>query len=126
MRVFKNKWFNHWASREGISDDVLFGAAKEIIIGNVEANLGGYLFKKRLPRQGKGKSGGYRVIVGFKKQNNDRIIYLYGFSKSQAATISKKEEAALKIVSSEFVAYSDEQISRLIQQQYIMEVLSNE
>jgi hypothetical protein len=29
MRIFKNKWFNHWASKEGISDAVLFNAAEE-------------------------------------------------------------------------------------------------
>ncbi len=48
MRVFKNKWFNHWARREGIADFALFQAAEEIAAGKVEANLGGCLFKKRL------------------------------------------------------------------------------
>jgi hypothetical protein len=66
MRVFKNKWFNHWARREGIADVALFQAAEEIVGGKVEANLGGCLFKKRLPRAGAGKRGGYRVLVGYK------------------------------------------------------------
>jgi hypothetical protein len=48
MRVFKNKWFNHWARKEDISDAVLLDAAEEIAAGKVEAALGGCLFKKRL------------------------------------------------------------------------------
>ena len=51
MRVFKNKWFNHWARIEGVVDFALFQAAEEIAAGKVEANLGGCLFKKRMPRQ---------------------------------------------------------------------------
>ncbi|MCW8814624.1 MAG: type II toxin-antitoxin system RelE/ParE family toxin, partial [Chlorobium sp.] len=46
MRVFKNKWFHRWARREKISDALLLKAAEEIVAGQVEADLGGYLFKK--------------------------------------------------------------------------------
>ena len=77
MRVFKNKWFNHWARRERVSDFALFQAAEEIAAGKVEANLGGCLFKKRMPRAGAGKRGGYRVLVGYKRPNAERIIFLH-------------------------------------------------
>jgi len=50
MRVFKNKWFNRWARNEGITDTSLCTAANEMTSGNVEADLGGYLFKKRVAR----------------------------------------------------------------------------
>jgi len=63
VRVFKNKWFNRWARGEDVSDSVLFKAAEEILSGKVEADLGGYLFKKRLAQAGRGKRGGYRTIV---------------------------------------------------------------
>jgi hypothetical protein len=98
VRVFKNKWFNAWAHREGISDSVLLDAAKEVVVGRVEANLGGCLFKKRLPRAGGGKRGGYRVIVGYKKPGEERIVFLYAFAKSEKANISAKEEAVLSLV----------------------------
>ncbi|MBF0394727.1 MAG: type II toxin-antitoxin system RelE/ParE family toxin [Alphaproteobacteria bacterium] len=59
MRVFKNQWFNRWARRgEGISDAGLCAAAADVVDGNVEADLGGYLFKKRVARARGGKSGG--------------------------------------------------------------------
>jgi hypothetical protein len=95
MRVFKNKWFNRWARDEKISDAALRKAAEEIVSGKVEADLGGGLFKKRMAKAGTGKSGGYRTIVGYKKPNSERIIFLYAFSKNERANISDKEEAAL-------------------------------
>jgi hypothetical protein len=67
MRVFKNKWFSHWAGKEGISDTALLNAAAEVASGKVAADLGGCLFKKRLPRAGTGKRGGCRVVCGIQK-----------------------------------------------------------
>ncbi len=122
MRVFKNKWFNHWARHEGIPDVVLRKAAKEIAEGNVEADLGGCLFKKRLPRIGAGKRGGYRVLVGYKRPNAERIIFLYAFAKSDKANISEKEEAALSLVAESFVASVDEHVSTLLATNLLWEV----
>ena len=51
MRVFKNKWFHRWASREKISDALLLQAAEEIVKGQVEADLGGCLFIGELMNQ---------------------------------------------------------------------------
>jgi hypothetical protein len=48
MRVFKNKWFARWARAEDVQDSVLMHAAAEIVAGQVETDLGGGLFKKRL------------------------------------------------------------------------------
>jgi hypothetical protein len=124
MRVFKNKWFNHWARKEDIADDVLLDAAREIAAGKVDADLGGCLFKKRLPGTGGGKRGGYRVIVGYRKPNTKRIIFLYAFAKSDKANISAKEEAALSIVAEAFVAMADKQLEELLAAGSIWEVQS--
>ena len=126
MRVFKNKWFNHWAHREGISDGVLRKAAEEIAEGKVEADLGGCLFKKRLPRIGAGKRGGYRVLVGYKKPNSERIIFLYAFAKSDKANISDKEKAALSLVVESFVLSTDEHVLTLLDTNLIWEVKCND
>jgi hypothetical protein len=126
MRVFKNKWFNHWARREGVADVALFHAAEEIAAGKVEANLGGCLFKKRMPRAGAGKRGGYRVLVGYKRPNADRIIFLYAFAKSEKDTISDREEVALSIVADSFVSSSEEHVAELLDANLIWEVSSYE
>jgi hypothetical protein len=122
VRVFKNKWFNRWARSEDISDSVLFNAATEIIDGKFEADLGGYLFKKRLARAGSGKRGGYRTIVGYRKPNSERIIFLYGFAKNEKTNISDKEEAALNLVAEAFISATDRQINELLSEGSIWEV----
>jgi len=85
VRIFKNKWFKRWARKENVSDDVLVEATKEMETGKVEADLGGFLFKKRLAKSGSGKSGGYRVLVGYKK--GSRTVFLYAFAKNQKSKI---------------------------------------
>lgn len=120
MRIFKNKWFNNWTRKEKISDDVLIEATKEIEADKVEANLGGFLFKKRLSKLGSGKSGGYRVLVAYKKEN--RVVFLYAFAKNQRSNISDKETAALKLVSKGLMAATEKQLKTLIKEGSIWEV----
>lgn len=122
MRVFKNKWFNHWAGKEGISDADLLNAVKEIVLGKVDADLGGCLFKKRLPRIGAGKRGGYRVVVGYKRPNTERIVFLYAFAKNNKTNISAKEEAALSLAAQSFVATTDNHVQELLATGSIWEV----
>src|SRR5665647_2504692 len=110
MRVFKNKWFNRWARGEDIQDSALYNAAVEIVAGRYDADLGGCLFKKRLARTGGGKRGGYRTIVGYKKPNSERIIFLYAFAKSDKANISGREETALSLSAESFLSASDRQV----------------
>lgn len=126
MKVFKNKWFNHWAGKEGISDAVLLNAAEEIALGKVDADLGGCLFKKRLPRAGEGKRGGYRVVVGYKRPNTERIIFLYSFAKNDKTNISAKEEAALSLAAQSFVSTTDSHVQELVAAGSIWEVQHHE
>ncbi len=126
VRVFKNKWFNRWARGEDISDASLHDAAMEIVAGQVEADLGGYLFKKRVARAGAGKSGGYRTIVGYRKGNSDRLIFLYAFPKSAKANISSKEEAALSLAAEGFLTATEEQVSALLANGAIWELKRDE
>ncbi len=69
--------------------------AAEIVAGQVEADLGGCLFKKRLTGEGRGKRGGYRVLIGYKKPNAERIVFLYAFAKNAGANISDKDKGSL-------------------------------
>ena len=111
MRVFKGKRFSRWAADEAISDTDLWKAAEEAFAGQVEADLGGYLFKKRIARSGGGKSGGYRTILGFRKSNSERIFFLYGFPKNARANITARERDALSINAAALVLSSDKTIA---------------
>lgn len=126
MRVFKNKWFTRWADGESIPDSVLWVAASDVVAGRVDADLGGRLFKKRLARAGQGKSGGYRTIIGYRKANSDRVVFLYAFAKNAKGNISDKEEAALSLAAESFVNTTDSQISQMLLEGLIREVISHE
>lgn len=113
MRVFKGKLFGRWATTESISDVDLCQAAVEAFAGQVDADLGGYLFKQRIARRDGGKSGGYRTILGFRKSDSSRIFFLYGFPKNARANITAKERAALSATAASLIGASDEQIEAL-------------
>jgi hypothetical protein len=113
MRVFNGKRFHRWAADEGISESDLWNAAVEAFAGQMEADLGGYLFKKRIGRKGSGKSGGYRTILGFRKANSDRIFFLFGFPKNARANISSREQLALSADAASLTGLTDEQIDKL-------------
>lgn len=110
MRIFKNKAFHRWAKENLLSDKKLQEAVQEINDGLYEANLGGNVFKKRIALEGRGKRGGSRTIVAFRTDKHS--FFIYGFAKNIRATISDKEEAALKELAKIYFGYSDEQLAK--------------
>ena len=88
----------------------------------VEADLGGGLFKKRLARPGSGKSGAYRIIVGYKNPNSERVIFLYAFAKNKKANLSTNEEAVLSAVAESFIKATDAQVHELLKKGSVLEV----
>ena len=54
--------------------------------GYAVVDLGGGVYKMRLARSGEGKSGGYRIIVFFRR--GSRTFYAYGFSKAEMDNIN--------------------------------------
>jgi hypothetical protein len=94
VRVFKNSWFTRFARKEGIADDELRAMVNQLEAGQWDADLGGGVYKQRLARPGKGKSGGYRIILFFK--SGDRTFFVYGFAKPVRANIDDKELRRLK------------------------------
>lgn len=53
MNVLKRKDFARWQSRENLADIALCMAVQEMERGLIDADLGGFLFKKRIARAGK-------------------------------------------------------------------------
>lgn len=53
MEVYKTKWFDRWARKEGLNDFSLCDAVSEMTAGLYDANLGGGLLKKRIARRGR-------------------------------------------------------------------------
>ena len=71
VRIFKTKLFDQWAQKFDLADVTLCKAVRGIEVGQYEASLGGYLYKKRIAIPGKGKSGGLRTILAFRKKEKE-------------------------------------------------------
>lgn len=121
MRIFKNKAFHKWTREQSLSNSILVKAINEIEQGLYEANLGGGIYKKRIPLRGKGKRGGARTIVAYKK--NKRAIFIYGFSKNKKDTLTSTEEDALKKLADLYFAYSNEELEKAIYEDMLIEVI---
>ena len=120
MRLFKNAWFERFARREKITDKVLKNAISRAEQGMIDADLGGYVIKQRIARQGQGKSGGYGIIIVFKKGENN--FFVYGFAKSERGNIDKAERETFKNLAKELLTLSDMQIKRLIEERGLIEI----
>ena len=108
MRIFKTKLFSKWAKHQTINDDSLKKAVEELCEGNSEGDLGGYVYKKRVAREGQGKSGSYRTIVAFKI--NDYAFFVYGFAKSDKANLDVKELKAFKQLAKDLMSMDNKKL----------------
>lgn len=120
MRIFKNAWFRRFTKRQKISDKTLKQAIIRANNGLIDADLGGHVIKQRIPRAGQGKSGGFRTIIIFKKE--DKAFFVYGFAKNAQANISKQELRAFKQAAKQLLALSDKQIEQLLSNEALTEV----
>lgn len=122
MRIFKTKLFHQWTKKVNLEDIALKQAIDEMLIGKYEANLGGHLYKKRVAIGNKGKRGGLRTIIAFKKENN--IFFVYGFAKNTMANINNKEKEFLKELAGDLFLLNNQHITTLITQKELIEVES--
>lgn len=124
MRIIKTKLFSGWVDDEGVTDEMLCDAISEMEEGLFEANLGGNVYKKRIARQGRGKSSGFRTLIATKL--DDIAFFMYGFSKNQRANISKKELKALKMLAEQLLGYSTQGLAKAIDAKEFIEVECDE
>ena len=120
MRVFKNKAFSKWASKEGLSDETLLAAVDEMERGLIDTDLGGHVMKKRVALAGRGKSGGVRTLLAYKAGN--KAFFVYGFAKNARANISAEELKALKHLAKELLDYSNKALTEAIKHGALIEV----
>jgi hypothetical protein len=120
MRIFKTTWFNRFADKEGITDGELRGLVDKLEAGLPDADLGGDVYKMRLPRPGEGKSGGYRVIVFFRSE--ERTFYEYCFAKSKEANISRRTLKFYKETAKDYLSMTPDQLREKIKKGKFIEV----
>jgi len=119
-RILKRKDFARWQAGERLPDAALCKAVKEMEYGLIDAELGNFLYKKRVARPGGGKSGGYRTLLS--ARIGDRHVFLHGFSKSDKANITQDEKKALQFAGKVFLELSGEALSTALQSGILLEV----
>jgi hypothetical protein len=114
------KWFARFARREQIVDASLKEAIARAELGLIDADLGGGLIKQRVARQGKGRSGGYRVIVAYRSRK--RAVFLLGFAKNEQDNIEPDELQSLREFGEKWLAASSAMIRESIEDGALVEV----
>ncbi len=88
--------------------------------GLIDADLGGRVFKKRIPVPGRGKRGGARTIIG--SNLRDRWFFLFGFEKKDRETISARELGALQTIGNALLALDPKLLDKAVAQSELEEI----
>ena len=102
MQTFKTKAFARFANREGLEDAALCKAVRRAENGLVDADLGSGVIKQRVARKGGGRSGGFRVIVLFRR--SELAFFVYGFAKSVRDNLRPDELETFRMLADEYLA----------------------
>ena len=88
--------------------------------GLVDADLGGGLIKQRVARGGGGKSGGYRTLVFFRR--DEVAVFAFGFAKSSKANLNEGELRAYKMAAKIVLALTQAQVDTEVREERLFEV----
>ncbi len=120
ISVLKRKDFARWQASEKLPNVALCKAVREMENGLVDADLGGFLYKKRVARRGGGKSVGYRTVLS--ARIGDRYVFLHGFAKKDKANITQDEKKALQFAGRVFLDLSPAELTKAMQVGILVEV----
>ena len=118
--IYKTRQFQKVFKKSAITDEDLAGACQEMAQGLIDADLGDYLYKKRVAMPSKGKSGGFRTMIG--AVIGERYFFLYMFAKSAKSNVTKHEKLALKEMAKEFISFDQATIHNLVVDGELLEV----
>lgn len=120
MRLFKTRWTARFTRRERIADASLRATIERAERGLIDADLGGGLIKQRVARPGQGRSGGYRMIVVYRRR--DRAVFVYGFAKNERDNIEPDELEDLRVIAADLLAGNDAELARMIAADELQEI----
>jgi hypothetical protein len=120
VRIFKTKTLARFTKRERIADASLCKAIQDAERGLVEADLGGGLIKQRVARAGQGKSGGYRMLIGFRSKLS--AVFLFGFAKSELDNIEEDQLATLRETAALWITADAQKIEQALKDGLLIEV----
>ncbi len=119
MAVYKTRWFDRWARKQGLTTLSLCVAVRELRAGLYDADLGGGLLKADCTDR-TGKRSGFRTLVATNKRS--RWIFVFGFPKNEHSNIDKDEEDALKHLAAHLLALTAQALDQAERAGELMEV----
>ena len=120
MSILKRKNFARWQTSEKLPDTALCKAVREMESGLIDADLGGFLYKKRVARPSSGKRGGYRTLLA--ARIGSRYVFLHGFAKSDKENITQEERDALQYTGKGYLELPTEAIAKALRTGALLEV----
>ena len=112
LQVFAIKTFARWMRKNKVTQEDLLDATKEMVNGLIDADLGGYVVKKRLALHGRGKSSGARTIVATKF--GERWFFLFGFEKNERSNIDSDELKSLQQLALTLLSFEPSQLANAV------------
>jgi hypothetical protein len=125
VKHYKFRRFSSEARKEGVSDSILTDVANEFLALPVESrnqhSLGAGLYKLRLAsKSGRGKSGGSRVVLAFKK--DALVIWLHLYGKNEKENVVHQDFEDLKKLSNVLLNATENQLMDLIKKGTLEEI----
>ena len=120
VRIFKTRWLARFSRREGIDDGSLREAIERAERGLIDADLGGGLIKQRVAGRGQGRSGGYRMVVGYRVK--DRAVFLLGFAKNERENIEPDELLSLKETAEKWLSATEAKLQMEVELGNLQEI----
>ena len=120
MRTYTTKSFARFAKRAGMADAALCDAVLRAGRGQVDADLGGDVIKQRIARQGEGRSGGFRAIVLFRR--DERAFFVHGFAKNDRENLRRDELGAVRELAKELLGLDQQGLDTMLANGTISEV----
>jgi hypothetical protein len=109
---FLTKEFARLARRSRLADDQLREAVNRAEAGTLDADLGGGLVKQRVAQPGKGRSGGFRTVIAYRR--GKRAIFLHLFAKARQANLGPAELETYQNLAKAYDRLSDDDLDTLV------------
>ncbi len=119
MRYFKNKPFQRDLTGYGLGDEDVRKVLDDVYEGRA-IPLGSKLYKIRVAREGGGKSGGFRSVFFWKK--DELIIFCLLFAKNEQDSLNAKDRQSLGVLVQGYDGLTENDIIRKIEENQLMEV----
>jgi hypothetical protein len=95
-----------------LTDQSLCAAVIEMTHGLFDANLGGYVYKKRVGIANRGKRSSSRTLIA--TNQDSKWFFMYGFEKNDRPNIAPNELEGLQDLAKDLLARTHAQIDEAI------------